>query len=88
MHNYKFIVTGKVQGVYYRKTICENAQKIDVSGYVKNLEDRSVEVCATLEDDDFGLFIELLERGSKASHVEDIKQTLIDTVFSGTFEVR
>lgn len=88
MHNYKFIVTGNVQGVYYRKNICDNARQQNFSGYVKNLPDGSVEACATLEDDEFARFIAILEAGSPASRVDNIEQSLIDTAFSGVFEVR
>lgn len=88
MHHYRFIITGKVQKVSYRRFVCANAQDHKFSGYVKNLSDGSVEVCASLEDDDFAPFIAILEAGSPASRVDNITQTLIDTAFDGPFEIR
>ena len=88
MGSYQFIVSGKVQGVWYRKAICENAQKKGISGYVKNLEDGRVEAGASLEDDDFAFFIDILEKGSMGSRVDNIEQYQSNEEFSGEFEVR
>ncbi len=88
MGNYQFIISGKVQGVWYRKTVCENAQKKGFSGYVKNLEDGSVEAGASLDDDDFAEFISILEVGSLGSRVDSIEQFQSNEEFSGEFEVR
>lgn len=88
MHSYRFIVSGLVQGVYYRKAINERAQKMGINGYVKNLSDGTVEACATLEDDDFAAFIAMLEEGSSKSRVENIAQSIIEERFDRGFEIR
>jgi len=88
MGNYQFIVSGKVQGVWYRKTICENANKKGFSGYVKNLDDGCVEAGVSLEDDDFAEFISILETGSMNSRVDNIEQFQSNEAFSGEFEIR
>ncbi len=88
MQSYQFIISGKVQGVWYRKTVCENAQKKGFSGYVKNLDNGMVEAGAALEDDDFAYFIEILENGSPGSRVDNIEQYQCNEEFSGEFEVR
>ena len=88
MENYQFIISGKVQGVWYRKTVSDNARKKGFSGYVKNLVDGRVEVGACLEDDDFAIFISILEEGSMASRVDNIEQFQANEVFSGEFEIR
>jgi len=88
MLNYQFIVSGKVQGVWYRKTVSENAKKQGFSGYVKNLADGRVEVGACLDDDDFAIFIGILEEGSKESRVDNIEQYESNEAFSGEFTIR
>ena len=88
MGSYQFIITGKVQGVWYRKTVSDNAQKKGFSGYVKNLDDGRVEACVTLNDDDFAYFIAILEQGSVGSRVDNIEQYQVNEEFSGVFEVR
>ncbi len=88
MGNYLFIISGKVQGVWYRKSVCEQAHKKGFSGYVKNLPDGTVEAGAALEDDDFAEFIAILEEGSLGSRVDNIEQFQSNEEFSGEFEIR
>ena len=40
------IVTGRVQGVFFRASTQRQAQQLGVTGYAKNLSDGSVEVLA------------------------------------------
>lgn len=88
MLNYQFIVSGKVQGVWYRKTVCDNARKQNFSGYVKNLVDGRVEVGAHLKDEDFAVFISILEEGSTSSRVDNIEQFESNEELHGEFEIR
>lgn len=41
MFNIEIILTGKVQGVFFRNFIFKLAQKLDLKGGVKNLEDKN-----------------------------------------------
>ncbi|MBD3807950.1 MAG: acylphosphatase [Campylobacterales bacterium] len=72
MQFYRFIVSGKVQGVFYRKSVSQNAMKAGHRGTIKNLTDGSVEVYAELYDDELDGFLELLKQGSPTSIVADI----------------
>ena len=90
MELYRFIVLGRVQGVYYRKFVAQAAMKKQIRGFVKNLPDGSVEVVAELFDEDLEDFLTLLKKGSPLSHTDEISQTLIDEadlVYDG-FEIR
>lgn len=90
MELYRFIVYGKVQGVYYRKFVSQALMKKQLRGYIRNLPDKSVEVVAELIDDDVESILEVLKEGSPASSVDDIKYSLIDDsdlIFDG-FEIR
>ena len=90
MELYRFIVFGRVQGVFYRKAVSQAAMRKQIRGYVKNLPDGSVEVVAELIDDDLDDFIALLREGSPLSHVDNIVYEEIDDadlVYDG-FEIR
>lgn len=90
MELYRFIIFGRVQGVYYRKSVSQAVMKKQIRGYIKNLSDGTVEVIAELIDDDLNDFLEFLREGSLLSHVDDISYELIndaDLVFDG-FEIR
>ncbi len=42
----KFIVSGRVQGVWYRASTQQEAVRLGLKGYAKNLEEGDVEVVA------------------------------------------
>ena len=50
METYQFIISGKVQNVFYRKTIQQMAAFGHIQGYVENLSDGRVNVVAFLYD--------------------------------------
>ena len=90
MNVYHFNITGKVQGVFYRKTIQQMGAMGQIQGYVKNLDDSSVEVVAFLYDDQFEDFMRILENGSPHSEVKEIVHTVLeedDLIYDG-FEIR
>ena len=90
MEWYKFIIFGRVQGVFYRKFVSQALMKKQFKGYIQNLSDGTVEAVAEVFDDDFDAFIEILKEGSPLSSVEDIKHEIIDDAEFTTdgFEIR
>ncbi len=87
---YRFIIYGKVQGVYYRKFVSSALQKQGFSGYIKNLSDGSVEVVAEVSDKVMNGFLQVLQKGSPLSRVERIEHRKTDgiTPKSKKFEIR
>ena len=78
MEWYRFIIFGKVQGVFYRKSVSQALMKKQYKGYIRNLSDGTVEVVAEVFDDDFDTFMKILKEGSLLSRVDDIKYEIID----------
>lgn len=67
------LVSGRVQGVFYRATCQRRARELGVRGYAKNLPDGRVEVLACGEPEPVRAFIEWLWEGSAASRVEAVE---------------
>ncbi|UPT78360.1 acylphosphatase [Sulfurovum sp. XGS-02] len=90
MEWYRFIIFGKVQGVFYRKFVSHAMMKKQYKGYIQNLNDGTVEVVAEVFDDDFDTFLAILNEGSPSSLVEDIRYEIIhDAEFTTDgFEIR
>jgi acylphosphatase len=90
MEWYRFIIFGKVQGVFYRKFVSQAMMKKQYKGYIQNLDDGTVEVVAEVFDDDFDTFMSILKEGSPSSLVEDIKYEIINDAEFRTdgFEIR
>ena len=88
MQSSKFLVSGRVQGVYYRANVAKNAKAAKFSGYVKNLVDGRVEACVTCKEEDLETFRAILKKGSLLSKVTSLEETFCDEHFSGLFSVR
>jgi acylphosphatase len=71
------IVSGRVQGVFYRATIARAARDLGVEGYARNLADGRVEVLACGDTIAVESLVRSLWTGSSASKVTDVS---IETV--------
>ena len=90
MEWYRFIISGKVQGVFYRKSVSQEMMKKQFKGYIQNLANGTVEVVAEIFDDEFDSFMAILNEGSLLSSVENIHYEIIDDAEFTTdgFEIR
>jgi len=88
MKTYRFVVKGKVQGVYYRKNICTSALKEGFVGYVRNLPNKDVEAICNLDTSNFNSFISILEKGSVDSVVDEITKEEMEYQEFKDFEIR
>jgi len=69
----KCLVSGRVQGVFYRATAAQRARELSLSGYARNLPDGRVEVLACGEEQAVHAFIKFLWIGSSASRVTAVE---------------
>jgi acylphosphatase len=67
------IVSGKVQGVWYRKYTVDKATELGISGFVKNLPDDSVYILATGTDEQLKALVQWCYIGSPKSKVEEVE---------------
>ena len=67
------IVTGRVQGVGYRDALCDEAEKRNVSGWVRNRRDGSVEALVQGAPDAVDAIIAWARRGPSTAHVTDLR---------------
>ena len=68
----RFLVSGKVQGVFFRASTREVAETLGVAGHAINLPDGRVEVLAVGETSAVSRLGEWLWQGSPASRVDDV----------------
>ncbi|MCX7726113.1 MAG: acylphosphatase [Chitinispirillaceae bacterium] len=67
------IVSGRVQGVGFRFFTRNCARKYNISGWVRNCDDGSVEIEAEGEKDKIENFTEEIKKGPPSSRVTDVK---------------
>ena len=67
------LISGRVQGVYFRKNARWEALRLGLKGWVKNLPDRRVEAVAEGEEQKVEEFIEWCRRGPSIANVSELK---------------
>jgi acylphosphatase len=65
-------VTGRVQGVGFRYFVVTEAAALELTGWVRNRRDGSVEVVAEGGKDKLASLAQALERGSRSSIVSNV----------------
>lgn len=65
-------VKGKVQGVFYRATAKKIADKLKLTGWIRNTKDDDVEISATGDEEQLHQFINWCKQGPEKANVEDV----------------
>jgi acylphosphatase len=69
---YRVLVSGRVQGVFFRDSCRRVAEEHDVGGWVRNLPDGRVEAVFEGPPDDVRLLIDWARHGPRRAVVDDI----------------
>jgi acylphosphatase len=72
IRHYKIRVSGKVQGVWFRKFTQVKANELGIKGFVRNEPDGNVYIEAEGTDDAFKLFIPFCNQGPESAKVEHL----------------
>ncbi|MBO8200137.1 acylphosphatase [Streptomyces smyrnaeus] len=84
----RVIVTGQVQGVFYRDTCRQTAAAHGVRGWVRNLPDGSVEAVFEGEPQAVDALVEWAHEGPPAAFVDEVRVTEQEPQGHDTFQVR
>jgi len=69
----RLYITGTVQGVFFRAFIKENAEKLNVKGFTRNLEDGRIEVFIEGDSEAVNKMTELCKKGPKHSQIRNVE---------------
>ena len=69
----RIIVTGKVQGVFFRQSLKFKAKQNEIFGWVKNLKDGRVEAILEGDEEKINRIIEWAHGGPANARVEDVE---------------
>lgn len=67
------LVSGRVQGVYFRACARDRALELDLRGIVRNLRDGRVEIVAQGSESSFDRFLEWCWQGPAHAQVDDLQ---------------
>ena len=85
----KVLISGKVQGVFFRMETRKAAEKIGVTGYVKNRSDGSVEAVFQGTPDQVAQMEKWCHTGPPASRVDQVvTENMPSAPDYSTFEIR
>ena len=74
----RFLIFGKVQGVYFRHSTRREARRLNIQGIARNLPDGSVEVIAHSDPAAVEELRTWLQRGPPEARVEEVRETAPD----------
>jgi acylphosphatase len=66
-------IRGRVQGVFYRVSVQREAQRLGLTGWVRNCSDGSVELVAEGSRQNCENLLEYCRRGPRGAHVEEVE---------------
>ena len=72
MVRYRLLISGRVQGVFFRDTCRRMAERLGVNGWVRNLPDGSVEAVFEGADGEVGRLMEWSRHGPPHAVVDDV----------------
>ncbi|UCH49080.1 MAG: acylphosphatase [Betaproteobacteria bacterium] len=82
----RLVIHGRVQGVYFRDSMRQQARKLGVNGWVRNRVDGTVEAMVHGEPDAVETIIEWAKEGPTAARVSEVRVKEAEGTFDG-FEV-
>jgi acylphosphatase len=88
MVRYRVLISGRVQGVYFRGSCQRMAEQHGVSGWVRNLADGNVEAVFEGPAEQVSRLVEWSHHGPRSAVVEDVHVELQQPQGISGFEVR
>jgi len=70
----RFLITGRVQGVYFRHSTRLEAERLEIRGVARNLDDGSVEVIAQGPHEAVEALRQWLHRGPTHARVANVRE--------------
>jgi len=84
----RLVVTGRVQGVWFRDSCRDEAERLGVTGWVRNRADGAVEIEAEGEPAAVAALESWAHRGPPRAAVEGVYGDDVEPVGGGRFELR
>lgn len=75
MSTARFLVSGKVQGVFFRASTRNEAIRLGLHGHARNLADGRVEVIASGSDEALRELEQWLQHGPPAARIEEVSRS-------------
>lgn len=84
----KYLVSGRVQGVYFRASTRQQAQRLGLTGWAKNLPDGRVEVLACGSPEALNRLHDWLWQGPSLALVDQVDRQEVEVEVPSSFRTR
>jgi len=74
MKRYHILISGRVQGIFFRQFIAEKAYSLGIKGFVKNLSNGKVEAVFEGEEETLKEILKECKKGPPNADIIDIKK--------------
>ena len=78
MKHIRLLIFGKVQGVFFRASTLDKAQKLQITGWVRNNKEGTVEILASGTDDQLKALMAWCKKGPPNANVTKIEYVTIE----------
>ena len=86
MSSFKLVIHGRVQGVFFRDSMRTEAEKLGITGWVRNNRDGTVEAVVQGDEKPVEQIIRWAQHGPKMAQVEKVDVTPDDGAYL-TFDI-
>jgi len=80
------VVTGRVQGVFYRAAMREQADRLEVAGWVRNEPDGTVTAHLEGSPSAVSELLEWCEKGPEAAQVDEVHRRKAEPIGANVFK--
>lgn len=80
----RLVVRGTVQGIFFRQFVKGHADKLRLTGFVRNLEDGDVEIIVEGEGEQIERLVRFVEKGPEHSQIRAVN--VEERKWSGEFK--
>jgi len=87
MKTNKIIISGTVQGVLFRNFLKEQAEKLKLKGFTRNLDNGTVELVVEGKDENVNKMIEKCKQGPSQAEIKDVEQKEINHQGFSSFKI-
>ena len=87
METAHFLITGKVQGVFFREASRKVAEKLNIKGWIKNNPNGEVEALITGKEKEVDDFVNWCRVGPERAEVDEVKISKQQVLHFEKFEV-
>ena len=70
----RIFLTGSIQGIFFRQFIKDNADKSNVRGYIRSLEDGRVEIFFEGDKEKVNSMVEICRTGHKHANIRSVEE--------------